>query len=341
MMVPEPSWGTPGRASVIVPSWNARAHLSRCLDSLFAQTYADLEIVVVDNGSTDGSLDDLRAASGRLRLVDVGYNSGFSGAVTRGLAASTGQFVGLLNDDAVADPRWVERMIEALVSDPRLGSCAYKMLLEHRRTMVNAAGLRFRPRLDACSGVIGWGAVDGADLDRPSLVLAASGGAAFYRRAALDAVGGFDEDYFLYYEDFDVGLRLQLAGYDCLYVPGAVVLHDDEAFSRSHPDWVLRLNARNSCWTAVKCLPAPILAALITRAGPRRVATLLSEMPAIAADVRARQGLPPTGEPWRAVLRRLAAKRANTQALRRVSAARLIHRLVRARRPHDRQPSQG
>jgi hypothetical protein len=316
---------------VVVPAWNGGRLLERCLDSLAAQSWRPTRVVVVDNGSTDGSLQELRrrAANGSIVLLEVGFNSGFSAAVNRGIEASDGEYVALLNQDAIADPDWIERLVTALEADVSLGSAASRMLWSSDPATINGVGLAFAPLLDACSRVIGWGEPDSIEHHRPCLVLAASGGAAMYRRRALREVGPFDDDYFLYYEDFDIGLRLQLAGWDCLYVPEARVLHDDEALARRHPDWILRLNRRNSRWTILKCLPSALLAAMLARdlGGSRRA--LFAREPPLGHEVPAAARRPPCAS--------LAEKRRRVQRTVRVSSLHLARVLGQARRPYLRR----
>ncbi len=321
--------GNSGRPTVdvIVPNWNGSAVLEPCLDSLARQTYPNVHIVVVDNGSRDDSVERVRKRFGQVQVIEIGHNSGFAAAVNRGIEATSGPFVALLNNDAVASPDWIEQLAGALQADSTLGSAASRMLLMGDPGTINVAGLAFASDLDHCSKALGWGAADSLAFHRAYLVCAPSGGAAMYRRSALQEVGLLDNDYFLYFEDFDLGLRLQIAGYDCLYVPEAVVYHADEAMTARHPEWILRLNRRNSRWTALKCLPISVLAMLsakntraLWRATRHEAERLGPEAPP-----EARQ------EPSIPILR----KRALVQSHRRGPQSRMLRVLLQAQRPYS------
>ncbi len=311
---------------VVIPNWNGARCIGPCLESLAAQTYPNLRVLVVDNGSTDDSLRIIRQQFPPVSVIEVGANSGFAAAVNRGIRATTGDYVALLNNDAVAAPDWVAKLAQALDADASLGSCASRMLVMNKPSLINMAGLAFSPSLRACSTPIGWGALDSYEHHVPCLVAAPSGGAGMYRRSALDEVGLLDEDYFLYYEDFDLGLRLQLGGYDCLYVPEAVVYHDDEAVDRQHPDWIIKLNRRNSRWTALKCFPEPLLAylALLSRSSLRAVC---SEADEPIGPLAPREALAPPSKS-------VAEKREEVQSRSKISARQLTQILGSQRRPY-------
>jgi GT2 family glycosyltransferase/glycosyltransferase involved in cell wall biosynthesis len=321
-----PSPTSSSSVDVIVPNWNGARCLHSCLASLVAQTHPSFRVVVVDNGSTDDSPNIVREQFPQVSLIEVGRNSGFAAAVNRGIRATTGDYVALLNNDAVAAPDWVARLAQALDADASLGSCASRMLVQNKPSLINLAGLAFSPSLRACSIPIGWGALDSYEHHVPCLVAAPSGGAAMYRRAALDQVGLFDEDYFLYYEDFDLGLRLQLGGYDCLYVPDAVVYHDDEAIDRQHPDWIVRLNRRNSRWTALKCLPKPLLAGLALRHG-RSLRAAFSEPDELIGPGAPPEALVPPSKS-------IVEKREEVRSRSKIGALCLMRVLAQRRRPY-------
>ncbi len=228
-------------ASVVVPNWNGAAWLPACLDSLSEQTLPPAEVVVVDNGSTDGSLELLAARRPAVRTVELGRNTGFAFAANRGMEAVDSELVALVNTDVVLASDWLERMTSALVADPRAASAACKMVDLHDPRMLYDAG-DFLRRDGACEQRGRFTRDDGS-FDRPGEAFSACAGAALYRRAAVLAVGGFDERFFAYLEDVDLGLRLHLAGWTCRYEP-AVARHAGGATSdrleRSLLDWVER-----------------------------------------------------------------------------------------------------
>jgi hypothetical protein len=313
---------------VVIPNWNGARCIGPCLDSLAAQTYPNLRVLVVDNGSTDDSLRIVRQQFPQVSVIEVGANSGFAAAVNRGIRATTGDYVALLNNDAVAGPDWVAKLAQALDADVSLGSCASRMLVMNKPSLINLAGLAFSPSLRACSTPIGWGTLDSYEHHVPCLVAAPSGGAGMYRRSALAEVGLFDEDYFLYYEDFDLGIRLQLGGYDCLYVPEAVVYHDDEAVDRQHPDWIIKLNHRNSRWTALKCFPEPLIAylALLGRSSLRAAFSQADEP---FGPFAPQEALAPPSKS-------IVEKREEVRSRTKISPRQLMQILGRQRRPYRR-----
>jgi GT2 family glycosyltransferase/glycosyltransferase involved in cell wall biosynthesis len=325
--------GSRSSVDVIIPNWNGSRCIGPCLASLAAQSYPNLRVVVVDNGSTDDSLGIVRSRFPQVRVVEMGANAGFAAAVNRGIRDTDGDYVALLNNDAVADPEWIANLVDALDADPSLGSCASRMLVMNKPWLINVAGLAFSPSLRACSAPIAWGALDSYQHHVPYLVTAPSGGACMYRREALREVGLFDDDYFLYFEDFDLGIRLQLGGYDCLYVPDAVVYHDDEAIDRQHPDWILKLNQRNSRWTAVKCFPRFLVSYLALCDGISPGAAFMEGGDPVGRDAPREASLAPG--------RSLAQKRAAVEARTKISTVRLLHILRKPRRPYPRIPAPG
>jgi len=246
--------------SAIVVNWNGLVYLPECLDSLVAQSYSALEIVVVDNGSTDGSAAYLREQpAGRLRLVESPSNLGFAGGNNLGIRAAKGAYLALLNNDAVADPRWIEALVRAAEADPAVGMCASRICLWRQPDLLDGAGLlvsgdgigRGRGRLEA----------DGESYRRETDVLIPSACAALYRRAMLDEIGLFDEDFFAYCEDTDLGLRARIAGWRCRYVPEATVRHRYSGSSAPHSPFKAFHVERNRIWVVAKCFPLRLAAA--------------------------------------------------------------------------------
>jgi GT2 family glycosyltransferase len=239
-------------ADVVIPTWNGAHLLGPCLDALAAQTLPPARILVVDNGSTDGSRELVESRSG-VEWIPLGDNRGFAAAANAGIAASTAPLVALLNNDAVPESGWLEALVLGL-DDQRVSFAASRMLFADRDE-INAAGDSFdaRGRGGYNRGI---GQPDGPAFDEPRLVFGACAGAALYRRSLFDDVGGFDERFFLSWEDVDLDLRATLAGHRCLYVPGAVVRHRQGASSGPER---LALERRNKAWLALKGLPLPLL----------------------------------------------------------------------------------
>ena len=245
--------------SVVVVNWNGRPYVADCLASLARQTYPHVEIVVVDNGSTDGSLELLRGDWGaRIHLVAEPVNRGFAGGNNVGMRAAKGAYVALLNNDAVADPRWIERLVEAAEADATVGMCASKIFVQGRDRVLDSAGLLLS--LDGIGRGRGRLEPDHPRFARAEDALVPSACAALYRRAMLDEIGLFDEDFFAYCEDSDLGLRGRLAGWRCRYAPGAVVHHRYSATTSPYSPFKAFHVERNRIWVVVKCYPLPLVA---------------------------------------------------------------------------------
>jgi GT2 family glycosyltransferase len=214
----------PQPVAVVIVSWNSGPDLTACVRAALAEGPA--EVVVVDNGSTDGSVEALEAEVPQARVLRMGDNVGFAAGCNVGVAHTVAPYVLFLNDDALLQPGYLARLVEALEAAPRAASAVGKLVYDQggaRR--IDSAGLRLdayalRP-MDR-----GQGEVDYGQYDAPEEVFGATGAAALYRRAAFDAVGGaFDAELFAYYEDVDLAWRLRNRGWQHLYVPGAVALH--------------------------------------------------------------------------------------------------------------------
>ncbi len=212
----------PPRASIIIPNWNGAAHLPVCLASLRAQTVRDFEILLVDNASTDPSMDLLARDFPEVRVLRLERNHGFAGACNVGLRAGQGGVLILLNNDTECAPDWLAEVLAAFERHPQAGSVASKMLLFDRRDTLHAAGDFFRR--DGTPGNRGvWQPDTGQFAEGPCF--SANGGSAAYRRALLDDIGLLDEDFYFSCEDVDLGWRAQLRGWPAVYAPRAVVYH--------------------------------------------------------------------------------------------------------------------
>jgi GT2 family glycosyltransferase len=211
------------RLSVVIPHWNGIQHLEVCLDSLRRQTHPSFEVILVDNGSSDGSQAFVRDRYPEVRLIELGRNLGFTGACNAGIEAAKGDVVVLLNNDTEADPDWLAAIAAAMEADDGIGIVASKMLLFDRRDHFHAAGDFLR--VDGTPGNRGAWQKDVGQFDEPEDVFSACGGAAAYRRTMLDEIGVLDQTFFFSCEDVDLSWRAHLAGWRVRYVPDAVVYH--------------------------------------------------------------------------------------------------------------------
>jgi hypothetical protein len=245
--------------SVIVLNWNGGEYLRSCLDSLFTQDYDNLEVIVVDNGSTDGSIDLVKGYR-HIRLIENGENLGFAAGNNVGIRQSKGEYVVVLNNDAELEESCIKEMKRALEQDSRYGACASRILLKFEQDLLDAAGIVVCP--DGLS--IGRGRLEKADrYDREEEVFFASGCCMMCRKAMLDDVklgnDYFDEAFLMYADDTDLGWRARLRGWKCVYAPEAKVYHLHSASSESYSPLKAFLVERNRIWVQVKYFPLRLL----------------------------------------------------------------------------------
>lgn len=245
------------RISVLVLNWNGRELLRACLQSLRVQTHRDFEVVVVDNGSTDDSASMVSREFPEARLVALPSNTGFCGGNNRAYAEARGDLVVLLNNDAEVREDFLEKMAAAADLDADFGMFAADIRMYDRREVFDSTGLLVYP--DGICRSRGWLEKDVGQYDRADEVLAPNGCAAMYRRSMIEDVGLFDEAYFAYLEDLDLGLRGQLRGWRCRYVPDALVYHKKSMTSGYHSAFKAFLVERNRIWNAVRLLPLRLL----------------------------------------------------------------------------------
>ena len=245
------------RASVIILNWNGKSYLQECLESVRAQTYRDFETILIDNGSTDGSVAYIREHYPWVRLVTLPENTGFSGGNNRGLAECKGDFIITLNNDTKVEPEFLAELVRAAEADSTIGMVAAKMLNFYETGRIDSVGIRITT---AGFGVNrGVGETDQGQYDAPGEVFGACAGAALYRRAMLDEVGFFDAAFFAYYEDTDLAWRARLAGWRCVTAPGAVVYHVHSATSGRMSPFTVYQVQRNKWYTIIKNWPGRLI----------------------------------------------------------------------------------
>ena len=238
------------RSTIIIPNYNGVAYLENCLASLRGEP---ARVIVVDNGSTDGSRELVQEKFPKVRLISLDRNYGFCRAVNRGMEASETTYVILLNNDTEAQPGFVKALEKAMDGDERVFSGAARMVRMDAPSRIDDAGDYY------CA--LGWAFAAGRDkpaenYDAPREIFSACGGACIYRRRILQKIGMLDENHFAYLEDVDLGYRARLYGFRNLYVPGAVVRHAGSASSGSRYNaFKAELTARNSVYLAYKNMP--------------------------------------------------------------------------------------
>jgi GT2 family glycosyltransferase len=209
--------------SIIIPHYSGAHHLPPCFNALRAQTYPHLEIILVDNGSTDESLVLTRRDFPEVKIIELGRNLGLTGAVNRGIEQAEGEIIVALNNDTEVAPGWAEALVDTLQKYPDAGIVASKMLLFDRRDTLHSAGDGFGT--DGIPINRGVWQKDKGQFDHDTYIFGGCGGAVAYRREMLEDIGLFDEDLFMYLEDVDLNWRGQLAGYRAVFAPNAIVYH--------------------------------------------------------------------------------------------------------------------
>jgi GT2 family glycosyltransferase len=244
--------------SIVVTNWNGRAWLERCMRSLSEQTLKPIEIILVDNGSTDGSVEFVEQAFPHVRIVRLPENRGHAGPVNDGFRAANPQspFLAKFDNDARAELDWLEKLVKAMGDDESIGSAACLTLDYDDSTLIYSMGDGFVPCGDCFN--IGRGMRYRPDLPSARWVFGPSGCTAIYRRSALDRVGLLDEDFWAYHEDVDLDFRLQLAGSKSLYVPEAIAYHAGSVTGKTFGERMLLTSGRNRWFVLYKNLPAAL-----------------------------------------------------------------------------------
>lgn len=323
----------------MVVNWNRKELLRACLCSLRRQEGVTFETVVVDNGSVDGSADMAEGEFGA-RVIRNGDNRGFCAANNQGIAAAAGDFIALLNNDAEAEPGWLAALHVACARAADIGMAASKVLVWEDPSRIDKAGHLMFP--DGQNRGRGTGELDRGQFDREEEVLWPDGCACMYRKEMLDQIGGFDEDFFAYGDDAELGLRGRIAGWRCIYTPAAVVRHHRGSTLGKDSARRLALIERNRVLLALKLFPwsllwlNPLFFAVRVLAGiakARRGAGDTSHFPGLAGKLRmARAILRGDCEALR-LAPRMLRKRAELRGIRRLSPGEVRRLLLRHRLP--------
>lgn len=241
--------------SVVVVNWNGRKYLEACLTSLQEQTFDDFETIVVDNGSTDGSVNLVREEFPDVRLVALNCNRGFCGGNNIGIRHAHGDYVALLNNDTEVEADWLANLVE-IIETTDADFCASKMLLYDQPKRIDTAG-DYYSKL----GVAGKRGhlEDESKFQRRERVFGACAGAALYDMEMLSDIGLLDEDFFQNYEDVDLSFRARLRGYECVFVPDAVVYHHLNASIGAESEEYVYYTQRNLEYVYIKNVPLSLL----------------------------------------------------------------------------------
>ncbi|MEM8529800.1 MAG: glycosyltransferase family 2 protein [Chloroflexota bacterium] len=243
--------------SIIIPTWNGLRHLPMCLEALISQLPNNTEIIVVDNGSKDGTTAWCQTNHPDVRLVPLRENQGFTGGITTGIRAAYGQYIFLLNDDAFVEPHCLDRLLETMEHQPQIGAVGGILTFAHQPNVVASAGIR--ARYDGVALDL-WTGRSTQDLpDTPVDITGPSGAAALYRRKLFEDVGLFEPTFFAYLEDVDLAWRSILRGWRSVVVPSARIRHVYSATSGQGSSFKQRLLGRNRWRTILRCWPTPLL----------------------------------------------------------------------------------
>lgn len=208
--------------SVVLLSYNSKEDLKECIPSLMSQTYQDFEIIIVDNGSMDGSEEFIKIQYPTIKVVQTGKNLGYAAGNNAGFEFAEGEYIVVVNPDTVADPEWLTKLIEPLESDPTITATTSKILIYYQKDKINTcANTAHYTGLTFCRGLN----MPASELNNPQLVGAVSGCSFAIRSDMLKNINGFDSDFFLYQEDADLSWRIRFAGGKILYVPESIIYH--------------------------------------------------------------------------------------------------------------------
>jgi GT2 family glycosyltransferase len=242
--------------SIIIVNWNGMNNLPRCLEALRCQTFTNYEIQVIDNGSSDKSVDGLEQRWPDIKVTRLKNNIGFAAANNLGARVARGQWLALLNTDAFPEPDWLERLLQAADTHPEFSFFASRQLQANTPDLLDGAGDAYH-----ISG-LAWRRYSGYPAYQfglePEEVFSPCAAAALYSRQVFLQAEGFDEDFFSYHEDVDLGFRMRLQGFRCLYVPDAVVRHIGSASNGAHSDFAVYHWQRNMVWSFVKNMPSSL-----------------------------------------------------------------------------------
>lgn len=245
------------KASVIIPNWNGKHLLKICLSSLKEQTFKEFETIVVDNGSEDGSFEYVKKTFPLVEVISLDKNLGFAKAVNIGIKRAKAKYVILLNNDTEVDNQCIEYLVLAADKHPDIGFVAAKILNFYKRNIIDNAG-------DYIDGgghpnTRGTGEKDGSKFNKDGYTFMATGGGSLFKKSIFEKVGLFDEEYFVYIEDVDLCLRMQLAGIKGWYEPRAKIYHIRMATSKKNLPLFQYLTFRNMTINIIKNFPTALL----------------------------------------------------------------------------------
>jgi len=242
--------------SVVIVTWNGKEHLEACLAAVAAQGGVEAETILVDNASTDGTVEFVRSRFPAVRIVALGRNRGFAGGNNAGARDARGQYLAFLNNDTIADPGWLRALCAGLDEARGVALATSRIVYMHDPAVVDSAG----------DGLTRWGGAFKRHHGCPAIeaaesrdVFGACGAAFLIPKRVFEELGGFDEDFFLSHEDVDLSYRAQLRGYRCRYVADAVVRHRGSSSIGRRSRLAVFHGQRNLEWMYLQNTPLPLL----------------------------------------------------------------------------------
>jgi len=242
--------------AVIIVNWNGQKFIEECLNGLKEQTFKDFSIIVVDNASTDGSLQLVKKKFPEVKTIALSENLGFAAANNIAIKSVNTEYVALLNNDAAPHPGWLENLLKALEKHPEAGFVATKMLFCDRPDIIDRAGDIYTT---AATALLNGRGEPAKNFNNPAWVFGACAGAAVYRKRMLEDIGFFDNDFFLLYEDVDLSFRAQLSGYKCIYAPDAIVYHKASGSIGDDSPISVYYSHRNLEWVYIHNMPGKLI----------------------------------------------------------------------------------
>jgi GT2 family glycosyltransferase len=332
------------RTSIVIPNWNGLEHLPACLEALANQTLRDFETIVVDNASTDGSQDYLKATWPDVTLIALDANVGFPGAVNAGVNARRSEYVVLLNNDTKAAPDWLEKLVAGMDAHPEFSFGSSKLLRYDTPDIIDSAGHVYSLWLGAADNI--GEETSSTRFAQRAWIFGTCAAASIYRRSLFDDIGDFDAEFFFAHEDVEFDLRANVAGHRCLLVPDAIVYHKRGASYELSAEMDMT-GVRNRIWLAGKNLPPGALALwvggkvvrvvwwvparLLGRPPGRRVAGEREQISAASRSraVRIRDAVAAA----RQAVAALPRKRRETRPIRRLTTLELLRVLRETKQP--------